>query len=177
MKQNNFNKIGLLVFILILLIVFIFINGISMITPSKIFSTKYYDSSEKAYNVEYEHNPFNSYNNEIKEKIYDFEIDLNNSLLIAINEENDLLVAQMYKKKGKYLFIGNYYSLDEEKLAQNNISEQNTRIYDKSGNYYKDVSVNISLLSSNNNGYTEINNELIEFTINDINYKLFINLN
>lgn len=92
-KKILFGVIGIIVIVTIIAI----INGISFVTPTRIFSTKYYSDPKRAFEKEYTPSAVEE-NIEIIKDLDLYDLDDNNTLYFGITKNNDLIACTMHKK-------------------------------------------------------------------------------
>lgn len=128
-------KKGIIVSVIIVfvMIVIVVINGISFVTPTRIFSTKYYSDPRIAFEKEYTPSAFEE-NIEITQNLELYDIDEYNTLFFGVTKANDLIVCTMHKKNNKYYFAGYYVVYDLTEFKGNYTStDHTTSLFNKNG--------------------------------------------
>ncbi len=117
----------------VIVIIIVMINGISFVTPTRIFSTKYYSDPKKAFEKEYTPSAVEE-NIEIIKDLDLYDLDDNNTLYFCITKNNNLIACTMHKKSDKYFYSGFYelYGLNKYKEGFSSI-DHTTNLFDKSG--------------------------------------------
>lgn len=83
--------------IIAIVIIIVMINGISFVTPTRIFSTKYYSDPKEVFEKEYTPSAVEE-NIEIIKDLDLYDLDDNNTLYFGITKNNDLIACTMHKK-------------------------------------------------------------------------------
>ena len=117
----------------VIVIIIVMINGISFVTPTRIFSTKYYSDPKRAFEKEYTPSAVEE-NIEIIKDLNLYDLDDNNTLYFCITKNNNLIACTMHKKSDKYFYSGFYelYGLNKYKEGFSSI-DHTTNLFDKSG--------------------------------------------
>ena len=92
--------------IIAIVIIIVMINGISFVTPTRIFSTKYYSDPKEAFEKEYTPSAVEE-NIEIIKDLDLYDLDDNNTLYFGITKNND-----------KYFYSGFYELFDLNKYKE-----------------------------------------------------------
>ncbi len=140
--MKKYSKLIIILAILIVITLIVFLNGLTIATNNFIFTTRFFKTPEKAF---YSENSSIS----IKNDLYLYVINEYNMLYFAETEDEQLLVAKMYTKKGKFVFTGDYviYDLDDP-IGVNSNSYNSDIIFNKKGK--KDKVINWKLLICEN---------------------------
>ena len=119
--------------VIAIVIIIVMINGISFVTPNRIFSTKYYSDPKRAFEKEYTPSAVEE-NIEIIKDLDLYDLDDNNTLYFCITKNNNLIACTMHKKSDKYFYSGFYelYGLNKYKEGFSSI-DHTTNLFDKSG--------------------------------------------
>lgn len=112
-KKILFSVIGIIAIVIII----VMINGISFVTPNRIFSTKYYSDPKRAFEKEYTPSAVEE-NIEIIKDLDLYDLDDNNTLYFGITKNNDLIACTMHKKNDKYFYSGFYELYDLNKYKE-----------------------------------------------------------
>ena len=128
-KKILFSVIGIIAIVIII----VMINGISFVTPTRIFSTKYYSDPKRAFEKEYTPSAVEE-NIEIIKDLNLYDLDDNNTLYFGITKNNDLIACTMHKKNNKYFYSGFYelYDLSKYKEGFSSI-DYTSNLFNESG--------------------------------------------
>ena len=154
MKKKLILPIVLIIFVLLFVI---FVNGIKVVSPATVFSTKYYKTAEEAFWADYSPSAYDlsqGYNLEEIEQLDVVMLDDNNALFVGKSYDKTI-IASMFVKKGKYLlttdifiytpsditefsdellhnvnmYNANGKSIDPKKFALSNMEVNNEKFY------------------------------------------------
>ena len=99
--------------ILILVIYIVFIEGISVVTPLSVFSTKYFKNAEDAFMDSYSPSSIDISQGYVISELEELDVVLineYNALFIGKDKEHDtIIVSSMHVKNGKYLQTTSYF--------------------------------------------------------------------
>ncbi len=164
MKKNKvFIAVGI---ILLVLVVLIFGEGVSILSPNFIYTTKFYRKPAIAFERE-----VSGVN--IEEDISIYSFDENNCFYIALTSDSDLLVSKMYTKNNRYFYAGTYYiiSLDNIKEGSSGIS-YTTAIYNNRGQRESKITWGTKVVKNKVEGNDS--NLIYTHTLNDVEYYIYI---
>lgn len=140
--------------IVAIVIIIAMINGISLVTPTRIFSTKYYSDPKRAFEKEYTPSAMEE-SIEIIKDLDLYDLDDNNTLYFGITKNSDLIACTMHKKNDKYFYSGFYelYDLNKYKEGFSSIDHM-SYLFNESG---KKISTCKWILTSDINEIDESN--------------------
>ena len=95
-KKILFSAIGIIAIVIII----VMINGISFVTPTRIFSTKYYSDPKRAFEKEYTPSAVEE-NIEIIKDLDLYDLDDNNTLYFGITKKNNMNLTNSPKSESK----------------------------------------------------------------------------
>ena len=104
MKKKTILILSITLFLVVLVV---FINWIHIVTPSFVFSTKYYKNAEDAFIASYSPSALDINQGRVISNVDELDVillDENNALFVGEDKENNTIVlATMYVKNNKYL--------------------------------------------------------------------------